>query len=128
MSTILDRIRAGQDEARLLAAMKRAAPWFRSRVGEKAGQAGALSGSEQQQGCEDGSPHAAANHQSSTALTITLALVPPKPKLLDRTLSMLTFHNSLQTSSPRVLPTRTPLSGAPRRKPSRASAWGGSNP
>ena len=27
----------GQDEERLLAAMKRAAPWFRGRVGEKAG-------------------------------------------------------------------------------------------
>ena len=27
----------GQDEQRLLAAMKRAAPWFRARVGEKAG-------------------------------------------------------------------------------------------
>ncbi|MFO1080397.1 MAG: 30S ribosome-binding factor RbfA [Reyranellaceae bacterium] len=27
----------GQDEARLLAAMKRAAPWFRARVGERAG-------------------------------------------------------------------------------------------
>ena len=27
----------GQDKARLLAAMKRAAPWFRARVGEKAG-------------------------------------------------------------------------------------------
>ena len=27
----------GQDKERLLAAMKRAAPWFRARVGEKAG-------------------------------------------------------------------------------------------
>src|SRR5215475_575414 len=27
----------GQDEERLLAAMRRAAPWFRARVGEKAG-------------------------------------------------------------------------------------------
>jgi ribosome-binding factor A len=27
----------GQDEARLLSAMRRAAPWFRARVGEKAG-------------------------------------------------------------------------------------------
>ncbi|MBN9516888.1 MAG: 30S ribosome-binding factor RbfA [Alphaproteobacteria bacterium] len=27
----------GQDEARLLAAMRRAAPWFRARVGERAG-------------------------------------------------------------------------------------------
>jgi ribosome-binding factor A len=27
----------GQDEARLLAALRRAAPWFRARVGEKAG-------------------------------------------------------------------------------------------
>ena len=27
----------GQDEQRLLAAMRRAAPWFRARVGEKAG-------------------------------------------------------------------------------------------
>src|SRR5690349_19864626 len=27
----------GQDEERLLAALKRAAPWFRARVGEKAG-------------------------------------------------------------------------------------------
>ena len=27
----------GQDEARLLAAMKRAAPWFRAQVGERAG-------------------------------------------------------------------------------------------
>ncbi len=27
----------GQDEPRLLAAMRRAAPWFRARVGEKAG-------------------------------------------------------------------------------------------
>ena len=27
----------GQDEARLMAAMRRAAPWFRARVGERAG-------------------------------------------------------------------------------------------
>jgi ribosome-binding factor A len=27
----------GQDEERLLAALRRAAPWFRARVGEKAG-------------------------------------------------------------------------------------------
>jgi len=27
----------GQDETRLLAAMRRAAPWFRARVGERAG-------------------------------------------------------------------------------------------
>ena len=33
----LRHLLAGQDEPRLLAAMRRAAPWFRARVGERAG-------------------------------------------------------------------------------------------